>query len=61
VIEVHEFTMSGKTIDFLLKKLVDMLKHCDLNDQQHMELANMAEALKSPDGFNVTFEFTYNS
>jgi hypothetical protein len=59
--EIDEFTMSGKTIDFLRREVVEMLRHCELNDQQHMELVNLAEALKAPTGFRVTFEFSYNS
>lgn len=59
--EIDNFTMSGKTIDFLRKEVVEMLKHCDLNEQQHMELVNLAEALKAPNGFNVRFDFSHNS
>ena len=61
--EIDEFTMSGKTIDLLRREVVDILKHGHekMNDQIHMELANLAEALKAPDGFRVKFEFHYNS
>ncbi len=59
--EIDEFTMSGKTIDFLRREVVEMLRHCDLNDQQHMELTNLAESLKGPNGFRVNFDFSYNS
>ncbi len=59
--ELHEFTMSGLTIDFLKIELEKILKHAELNEQQHIELVNMLEALDAPDGFNVRFEFTYNS
>ena len=61
--EIDEFTMSGKTIDLLRKEVVDLLKHGhkDMNDQIFGELVNLGEALKSPNGFRVTFEFHYNS
>lgn len=61
--EIDEFTMSGKTIDFLRKAIFDLFKYPEeeMNDQIHMELANLAEALNAPDGFSVTFDFTYNS
>lgn len=54
--ERHEFTMSGRTIDFLRQEVVEMLKHSDLNAQQSIELTNLAEALTAPAGFSVDFE-----
>ena len=52
--ELHELTMPSSAAIFLRNELKEMIKHCDLDNDEIISLINLAEGLDATNRIEIT-------